>query len=525
MLKHALITSSVVLSAAAFAAEQMPEAISYPFVYQLDEREKGLSDVHKVKLLEDGLPSLQARLDLIKKAQKTIDIEYFIYNTDQGGKLFTAALIEAAERDVKVRILVDKNITIFKLNHYIAHQLKKHGIEVRYYNDSKDAALVQYRTHRKFIIIDAEDEINGQEAITGGRNIGDEYFDMSPDFNFHDRDMWIKGPAVKAMKDTFDIFWNDDLTVKPEKVTFKTPPKYVPRKDDPHAFHRAYEREMHFYKMFKKKMDKAKEFTTITDEERKLFDVIESKTRKTLDGLKEYGCPEIIFASDHPGGRKFIKRLVPGSRQEFTDSVKAIRKVLDQKIVDLDESIIVDSPYLLSNKITKQLVSYLNEKEIDFTLYTNSLASTDAFYVAANFYTRHEFKQREGMNVHLHKGKFFGDAEVFDEEAKKAYWGTHSKTQIYDNEEVMIGTYNIDNRSNYYNAEMGIFCKGDQGFVDEVKKAIEFRVGNGMKLVNREEAIDNKTGESLDPLGDAPLSKIIMMKFFTPLSVLIKDLL
>ena len=51
------------------------------------------------------------------------------------------------------------------------------------------------------------------------------------------------------------------------------------------------------------------------------------------------------------------------------------------------------------------------------------------------------------MNVHLHKGKFFGDAEVFDEEAKKAYWGTHSKTQIYDNEEVMIGTYNIDNRS------------------------------------------------------------------------------
>ena len=211
MFKNIVLTSSILLTVASFAAQEMPSAISYPFVYQLDEREKGLSDVHRVKLLEDGLPSLQARIDLIRKATKTIEVEYFIYNLDESSKLFTAALIEAAGKGVKVRILVDKSIAVFKLNPKIAHFLAKKGVEVRYYNATKDVALGQYRTHRKFVLVDADDTENGQEAIAGGRNIGNEYFDMAQDFNFHDRDMWLKGPAVKAMRDSFNVFWEDEI--------------------------------------------------------------------------------------------------------------------------------------------------------------------------------------------------------------------------------------------------------------------------------------------------------------------------
>ena len=520
ILKNLVFTSAVLIGTGAIANE-LPPAISYPFVYQMNEKEKGISDVHKVKLLEDGLPSLQARIDLIKKAKKTIDIEYFIYNLDKAGKLFTGVLIDAANRGVKIRLLVDMNLTIFQLDNYIVHQInqlvKDNMIEVRYYNDSKDPSLVQYRTHRKFVVIDDE------EAIIGGRNIGDEYFDMSKDFNFHDRDMYIKGPAVKAIADTFDVFWEHKLTVKPKPVKFREMP---PAEWEDHFatnLRNRYKTLKRRYKYFKLRMDKAKKFVTMTDDDRRLLAKIERKTRRHLDEIKEYGCPELIFTSDHPGGRRSFD-IKKGSRRNFTDNVKAVRKVLDEKIKALEDNIIVDSPYLLSNKITIELVENLKQRGIDFTLYTNSLASTDAIYVAANFYSRKEFKQRKGMTVYLHQGNYFNPSGVMDEEVKNASWGTHSKTQIYDDKEVMIGTYNIDNRSNYYNAEMGIFCKGDQGFVDEVKDAIEFRIDKGMKLLNKKEAVD-KDGNMKDPYGNTTLFKKIMMKLIAPLSILVKDLL
>ncbi len=523
MLKNLVFTYAVLAGATALSKE-LPPAMSYPFVYHLNEKEKGVSDVHKVKLLEDGLPSLQARIDLIKKAKKTIDIEYFIYNLDRAGKLFTGVLIDAANRGVKVRLLVDMNITIFQFDNYIVHQMnqlvKDNKIEVRYYNDSKDPSLAQYRTHRKFVIIDAEDE---KEAIIGGRNIGDEYFDMSKDFNFHDRDMYIKGPAVKAMADTFEVFWEHELTVKPKPVKLMKMPLADWENHVAKNLRNRYQTFKKRYQLFKRKMDRAMKFVTMTDSDRKLLTKIERKTRRHLDEIREYGCPELIFTSDHPGGRRSfdIKR---GSRRVFTDNVKAVRKVLDEKIKGLEDNIIVDSPYLLSNKITIDLVESLKEREIDFTLYTNSLASTDAVYVAANFYSRKEFKQRKGMTVYLHQGNYYNPSGVMDEAVKEAKWGTHSKTQIYDNKEVMIGTYNIDNRSNYYNAEMGIFCKGDQGFVDEVREAIEFRIDKGMKLINKKEAVD-KDGNVKNPYGDTSLLNILFMKIIKPLSILAKDLL
>lgn len=151
------------------AAETVPNLshFSEPF---LSQQMTGNS----VQVLNSGIASFQKRLDLIKRASKTIEIEYFIYNTDQAGKLFSHALVDAAIRGVKVRILVDKSLPVFVLDEFYAKEFNKYGIEVRYYNDAiaLQISTSQFRSHRKLFVID--DEI----AITGGRNLADEYYDL-----------------------------------------------------------------------------------------------------------------------------------------------------------------------------------------------------------------------------------------------------------------------------------------------------------------------------------------------------------
>ncbi len=526
MRRFLLFIASILIVLRAYGFEEqagLPEALRYPFIYIQEDSKATESEHHKIQLLEDGLESLQKRFDIIRNANKTIEVEYFIYRLDKAGKLLTLELIEAAKRGVKVRILVDKSFTVFKMDKYIANALKDYNVELRYYNDSKDPTRAQYRTHRKMVVADANTK--DRVAIIGGRNIGEEYFDMSHEFNFHDRDVYVKGPVVKAIADTFNEFWEDDLTVAPERV-----PNYKKPKRTDFDHHSVYEKDlyrkaMRIYRKWEKGVKKGHDFVTMTEEDRALLQKIEIKTRKNLDGLKNFSCPNLTFSSDLPGARyTSLVNIGRRNRRDFTDKHKALRKVIDYKLQNTHESLVVDSPYLITNKIVKDLIDYLNEKDVKFTLYTNSLASTDGIYIAANFYSISEYRRRRGMEVYLHTGKYFGEENPMVPEIKDVKWGTHSKTHIYDGQEVMIGTYNIDNRSNYFNAEMALFCKGDQAFVDEVSNKIKYRMHNGLRMISRKRAID-KDGNEVSAFGEVSIFGKIVMKLISPFSIALKYLL
>jgi putative cardiolipin synthase len=166
---------------------------------------------HTITHFDQGAASFHRRLELITSARKSIALEFFIYDVDDASRLLTQALITRAREGVEVRILVDFSAPVFKLKPAYARLLGEAGVKVRYYNTSAIYRLVsiQHRSHRKLLIIDEA------TVLTGGRNIANDYFDLSDHYNFLDSDLEVGGPIVKTVLQSFDVYWNSRLAIEP----------------------------------------------------------------------------------------------------------------------------------------------------------------------------------------------------------------------------------------------------------------------------------------------------------------------
>ena len=166
--------------------------------------------------LDDAFSSIASRLHLINKAQHNIDLQYYIWENDSIGHLMLAELLKAADRGVKVRLLIDdQNGT--KLDPTLKQLAAHPNFEIKLFNPYKFRKLrvidyafrlkhINHRMHNKLIIAD------GAIAVTGGRNISREYFDASDNFQFTDMDILFYGTAVQHANDVFHEFWNDNLS-------------------------------------------------------------------------------------------------------------------------------------------------------------------------------------------------------------------------------------------------------------------------------------------------------------------------
>src|SRR3954463_1804239 len=166
---------------------------------------------HSIAHFDQGAASFNRRLELIASARRSIALEFFIYDVDDASRLLTQALIRKAREGVQVRILVDFSAPVFQLKPAYARLLSEAGVQVRYYNTSAFYRLVsvQHRSHRKLLIID------GTTVMTGGRNIGNDYFDLSERYNFLDSDLEVSGPIVKTVLQSFEVYWNSQLASLP----------------------------------------------------------------------------------------------------------------------------------------------------------------------------------------------------------------------------------------------------------------------------------------------------------------------
>lgn len=460
---------ALLLSLSTFGSD-LSKGIPFPY-YDVQE-----SRPNEVMTIDGGIEALKLRLDMIRRARQTIEVEYFIYNTDLAGKIFNRELIKAAKRGVKIRILIDKSLPIFQFDEYYAAELKRHGIDLRYYNKAPlyRISTVQFRNHRKLIVVD------DQEALTGGRNIGDDYFDLSEVFNFYDRDVYLKGPIVLTMRRSFDLFFEHEISERPTLPAKPTKTKELQK--------------------YFSKMEQVQSFFKESVEELKKKQQIELLGEQVLKGKRLHLCPTATFATDAPGG-SFIERIKP----RFDEKYKFLRKVLYDKILPIDKRITISSPYLINNDNSRELLEKMLQKGVAIDVYTNSLASTDAIYVAANLYLEIQNLSKRGVKIYLHDGKWLGESPVLSDKIKEAKWGTHCKTQVYETStysEVMIGTYNIDNRSNFYNAEMAFFCKGNAAFSKEVREGIMARAKNGY-FVKRDGTAEDKKGVKKSILGSS----------------------
>ena len=458
------------------------ETIPYPY-YSVQ------NDENSITLLNRAEEAFQARIDLIRRAEKSIEVEYYIFDADHTGKLITLELIKAAQRGVKVRMLIDKFCSKKNFNYYVAREVAKFGIEVKYYNNASllQMSTIQFRNHRKLMVRDDE------EAITGGRNIGDNYFNMAEDINYDDRDIHLTGPMVKTLRESFDEYYNDDISANPK--WYKKPAK--------------------------KKMEKARLFVEETQADIDLRNKFEELARKQAKFQRTHVCPEMTYSTDAPGA-KFGDRIKKG----YKDSFRFVRKTFLDKILPIDKSIIISSPYFIPNNRNSYLLESLLEKGVDVTFHTNSLASTDAIFISANLYVRAKKWVKRGLKFFLHDGKSTEMIPGLESGTDARTRGTHAKTHVYetsDYTEIMVGTYNFDNRSDFYNSEMAIFCKGNDELTEELKADLNNRMRNSIRVDENVKGFD-RNGNDIHISGTTK-ERVMKMKLITIPSKLLDFLL
>ena len=232
MLRSTLVLSAVFLVSCSSEPEKLPVpekdfcseihcSDSTSLSKELETVKDSMKEKTGVYVLEDGGNSLVARAWLSEHAEKTIDIQYFIFSTDNVGLIACDYLVRAADRGVKVRILVD-DMLVDAGAHEILTLDSHENISIKIYNPGTNLGknIVQkikkfaadfkganQRMHNKTFTVD------GTICITGGRNVADEYFDYDHEYNFRDRDVMLLGKTVQTVSASFEQFWNDTLSV------------------------------------------------------------------------------------------------------------------------------------------------------------------------------------------------------------------------------------------------------------------------------------------------------------------------
>ena len=173
------------------------------------------------RMLSAGIDGLTARIEMIDTAQRSLDLQSYIFRSDRSGNLVAQALLRAADRGVRVRVLTDDGESV-PGDERILSLAAKSGIEIRLFNPLRyrgrlklvrgaewlfDEGRLDYRMHNKLMVAD------NAVAIIGGRNIGDQYFQIDPETQFGDDDLVVAGPIVPRLSAVFDQFWNSEFAI------------------------------------------------------------------------------------------------------------------------------------------------------------------------------------------------------------------------------------------------------------------------------------------------------------------------
>jgi putative cardiolipin synthase len=399
-----------------------------------------------VYVLEKGEEALLARAWMADHARSTIEVQYFIWSTDNIGILASEALLRAAERGVRVRVIVDDLLmeapdeTLLALamhpNIYIRIYNPVHSVGVpwrkRILNIVTDFRRSNQRMHDKTFIVD------GQLAITGGRNMADEYFDFDHEYNFRDRDALVLGHAVTAMRTSFDRFWSSSLTAPVETLYdgFGLLEKNVNVSSE--IVQRIY-REMHAY---------ARVDENFAPEIR---DAITALPAAFPNLAKEVTWGRVDFISDEPGKNSGNEGLGGGGV-----STQALAALLDGAKRD----VLIQSPYLVLSDRALALFERVRKRGVRVRIHTNSLASTDNIQAFSGYRNQREALLKLGLEIYEYKPGPAIQQSIMQRyaalRAEAPIFALHAKTMVIDEEIVFVGTYNLDPRSENLNTEVGV---------------------------------------------------------------------
>jgi cardiolipin synthase C len=403
-------------------------------------------------LITSGRTAFEARYAFAHLAERTIDAQYFIWADDATGRNLLRALLDAADRGVRVRLLIDDlnrpgaDIDLAALNAYP-------NVHVRLFNPFTsldvvaDFARVNHRMHDKAFIVD------NAIAVAGGRNIADQYFSASDETNFRDLDLFAAGPIVRQISAEFDAFWNSPWAISVRKVD-----GVEPTPDEVKAVAARLRADV---------ASTPYPFKTALD------DGYLERLVDTVPGRLIWGKGTLLFdAPDKPATE------VP----ELADELRA--KVSGT----LSREVLLEVAYFIPAEGGTERLCERVAQGVKIRVLTNSLASTDEVSAYAGYMHYREQLLRCGVELH----ELRPDAAFVSREwtwlQSRSEAELHTKAAVFDRKKVMIGSFNLDPRSRYLNTEMAILVESPE----LAAKVAQF-IDKGMSLANsfRLELVDD----------------------------------
>ncbi len=408
-------------------------------------------DVSGFFALSNGENAFAMRLRLVRDAQKSLDVQYYIWHDDLTGRVFHNRLLQAADRGVRVRILLDDLDTAGKDE--MLQIIDTHpNIEIRLFNPFAnrsarildfigDTRRINHRMHNKSLTAD------NRATIFGGRNVGDEYFDAAEEVGFRDMDVLAIGPVVQDVSGAFDLYWNSQWAYPLDAFAedgLVDDARIESFRQDSDAFLEAA---------------KSSEYAAAL---------------RALDIAKLQRISDLDFSW---GDWVFIYDLPEKVEAEELDREILLAPKLKKGIDRTREELTIVSPYFVpGRKFTDYLVNMVGNG-VRVRILTNSLASNDVAMVHAGYMRYRKDLIRGGVELYEFK-PIKGVSE--DTKKTKAKWSgssrasLHGKFMAFDDEYVFVGSFNLDGRSVALNTELGVYFESPR-YAEQIADAFDKR--------------------------------------------------
>ena len=406
-----------------------PEADSAISLYVQEHQPPNSEALSGFTLVQTGTDALAARLAMIDRAQRSLDLQYYIYRGDVTGALIAERLLAAADRGVRVRLLLDdigsglRDFDVATLNHHPDIQVKLfnpvtlRGRISKYFSKLGEFGRINYRMHNKLMIVDS------QMFITGGRNIGDEYFSLST-MDFQDIDILGMGSITRDVTRSFDDYWNANESV-PVDTLFRQPNAQA---------------EIKLRKQLKAHRIRH-------DSGPYLRAVEESPFNQALkDDRIVWHWGQAEWLSDPP---------TKADPRHITNQEPILGRKLISHVRNSQQELLLMSAYFIPGSRGEVFLIDMVEHGVDVRVLTNSLATTDVLAVHSA-YAGYRRPLLEGGVRLWELRQQAGAQENTSVILGESLASLHAKAFVFDREKLFVGSVNLDPRSVVLNTEAGV---------------------------------------------------------------------
>lgn len=470
--------------------EEPPSGQDSLLAAQIDKiTDMALQEKSGVIILKTGDESLLSRLSIVNSAKESIDLQYYAIHNDLTANILIEAVLLAADRGVRIRLLID-DISIGRVRKNLLALDSLENIDIRIFNPVNKinqhslARIIAFfarlpkstrRMHNKAMIVDRT------FCITGGRNLGDEYFDAHQEMAFKDIDVLSQGPVATKIAASFDLFWNDRNSYPIGEL--------YPRKPSTRYIHAFRHELMHSH-------------------DRQLLNDIEKQNLSiTLDQYLElfghsFRWVSCDFITDHP-------MRVRG--EDNPDQEAPVQRILSLAEKAKKELLVITA-YFVPGANGVAWLSTMVERGIDIHVVTNSLASTDVIAVHTGYRRHRPALLKKGIELfELRPTGHRRKRQRFFARTAPSYASLHAKSYILDRETSIIGSLNFDPRSARLNTESALIIHDHATAMEMVdvyhamtspKVSYKLSIKNGRLSWNEEEngiarTLYNEPGASL----------------------------